>query len=829
MRTFEFDIPAQDLNTALQAFAAQAPAHLRLVYDERSLAGKRASALQGAHNPRVALMRLLEGSGLAIVSARQGVITIGDPATAGEALPAADPGAPDGHSRASGMAPMASGPAEEEGSALPPVRVTARPLSELTENSDSYTPARVGVGAKTAQSLREIPRSISVLTRQQLEDQGIHSLNEALEQLPGVTIEPNGQWSAESWYSRGFEITNILVDGSMVREKDSMDSSVNAALAMYDSVQLLRGPDSLFSGNGEPSGSINLVRKRPLHAFQAKATLAAGSWDNYRGEFDISSPLAASGNVRGRVVASYNDTQKFWDNADRNNHMVYGVLDIDLTHDTTLTLGASRDRKSGSGRDSAPPGLPRYSNGDPLPLSRSQGSPAYDYRNSEAENYFARLEHAFSAQWKLKAGVSRTESSSDIRFAHYNGAVTPGTTTGTQMMVRAGNSTSRSDGVDVNVGGSFGWLGREHSLVFGADYLHTENDNNRGPQMFANGAGFVPIDWATFDPDHPPVLGPWRAQNIQRYETDRKGVYGYGKFQIHGPLKFVLGGRYSSYESRNYGGVSEILNQKQDGDDTFTPYYALVYDFDRQWTAYLTMAKSIEDQSHYYTASYQPLSEVSGTSWELGMKGELLEGMLNTNLTLYQARRKHLAVKLFDDPNFDDDGLDCCYAGDGKFLSRGVEIDVSGELTPNLQINAGYTYDDNKTDYGANDGNRYASYTPKHTLRLWAVYRLDGVASGWRIGGGVKAQSEVFRSGTVRTWNAARGDFSGPAVAYDFVSPGRAVYNAFAQYRINPGWSLALNVNNVFDKYYLRSVNSTAGNNIYGEPRSFMLTLRGTL
>lgn len=716
-----------------------------------------------------------------------------------------------------------------DGHTLPPVRVTARPLSGQTENTGLYSPGLVGAGAKTEQRLREIPRSISVLPRQQLDDQGITSLNEALEQLPGVTIEPNGQWSAESWYARGFEITNVLVDGSLIREKDAMDSSANASLAMYDNVQLLRGPDSLFSGNGEPSGSINLVRKRPLATLQTKVALSAGSWDNYRGEFDITGPLTAAGNIRGRFVTAYTDTDKFWDNAERRNYMLYGVVDFDLGSATTLSLGASKDRKTGSGRDSAPPGLPLYSNGKPLPLSRSTGSANYDYRNSDAHDFFVRLEHAFSDDWKLKLNLSHTENSSDIRFAQYNGAVAPGKTTGTMLMVRAGDTTSKANGLDVHLSGKFQWLDREHEVVVGADWLSTENENNRGPQRFANNSVQMPINWATFDPDNPPALGAWVLQNPQKYEKERKGAYGYGKFQLYGPLKMILGGRYSSYEAKNWFRNPTELAQKNDSSGTFTPYYALMLDVSKQWTAYLSMVESFEDQSDLYTADHSPLSEVTGRSWELGIKGELFDGALNTSLALYQTKRKNYAVKIYDDPSFDESGLDCCYAGDGKFLSRGVEIDVSGALTPNLQINAGYTYDDNKTDYGASDGNRYATYTPKHTLRLWAAYRLSGAASGWRIGGGVKAQSDVFRSGTVKTYRPAQDDWNGPAVPYDFVSPGRAVWNAFASYRLNSKWNLTLNVNNVFDKKYFRSVGSTAMGNIYGEPRSVMLTLRGAL
>ena len=446
---------------------------------------------------------------------------------------------------------------------------------------------------------------------------------------------------------------------------------------------------------------------------------------------------------------------------------------------------------------------------------------------SKSTNYFARVEHDFSDDWKIKLGTSHSEYSSDIRFARYNGAVTPGTSKGTQMMVRAGSTQNRSNAADVTLIGDFQLLEREHSMVLGADYLQTDNHSNRGPQFFANGSGNAPIDWETFDPKNPPALGKWQENRMDHSRSQREGVYSYGKFQLYGPLKAVIGGRYSNYKYKAYARDTNVQTNHSTG--TFTPYYALMYDLSANWTAYATMARGTEDQSQYYSPDHKPLSERKTRSYELGLKGELLDGALNTNITLYRAKRYNSAVFLYDDPDFDEDDLSCCYAGDGKHLSQGVELDISGAITPNLMVNGGYTYDDNKTKFGGADGERYANYTPKHTLRAWFSYRLPGQASGLRVGGGAKVQSDVYQSGSVREYNPAKDDFSGPSVPYDFVSSGRAVYNAFAQYRITPQWNMALNIDNIFDKKYFRSVGTTANGNIYGAPRSYMLTLKGNI
>lgn len=807
----ELDMPAQPLAGALLEFSRNAPARMHLVYDSAWLAGKQAPALRGSYNPRDALERLLEGSDLMVVAAEQGVIELGPkPLQESDALvrlPADD------------RTTVAS---------LPQVTVMSTHVPGQTENTGLYTPDTVTVGGKTEQTLREVPRSISTITRTQLDDQGMTTLEDALEQLPGVTISPAAQWGAASYTARGFTIQNFLVDGSIVREYDAMDSSVNGSLGMYDSVQLLRGPDATFSGQGNPGGSINLTRKRPTKDFQAKTTLSAGSWSNYLGEADISSPLNASGSVRARVVASYNDREQFWDNAQSKRSLFYGVVDVDLAPRSTLTAGASKNRQWGTGGANAP-GLPRYTNGDPLPLSRSTGTAAYDHRNTDVETYFGTFNHRFDNDWKLKLGMARTENFTDLRFSRFNGAVTPGKTTGTSLMVRAGETESRSNSLDFNLSGDFNWLDRQHSFVVGGDYLNTHRSDNRGPQHFIiNGtSGNYAFDWANWDPSNVPELTPRQINQAWSARSVSQGVYGYGKFQLYGPFRLMLGGRYSNYKrTEDHARLPNQTIQKTTG--TFTPYMALMLDITPQWSAYFTTARGIRDQSNYYTPAYEPMDEAKTRSHELGLKGELLDGRLNTNITLYDMKRDNIATRLFSDPDFDEEGRACCYVGADQQKSRGVEIDVSGAITSNWQINAGYTYDSNKQEYGAEDGQRYASFTPRHTLRLWSSYRLSGAASGWRVGGGVKAQSKAYESGTVRTWNEATQEYTGPAVAYDFFSSGRAIYNVFGAYRITPNWNLALNVDNLFDKKYFANVGSTATGNFYGAPRSYRLTLHGT-
>ncbi|WP_231923316.1 TonB-dependent siderophore receptor [Sphingobium cloacae] len=808
-----FNIPAQPLADALVAFADQSG--YQVTADGGMIRGVRTNGVNGTLAPTQALGQLLSGTGFTF--------------------------------RISGnMVTVERAPKTSEGAVqLGPVRVEGASAATgtshypgMSENTGSYTTPAVTAGSKIEQSLREVPRSITVLSRQQLDDQRFTQFQDAIQQLPGVTFYANeAGWGDQAYSVRGFSLTGITVDGSPIKTGIG-DSSTNTGLAKYDNIQLVRGPEGLFTGNGGPGGSINLVRKRPLDTFQLKTALSAGSWNNYYGEVDISAPLDTAGTIRARAVASYNDTEKFYDNSHRRYLTLYGIVEADATDRTTFSLGASYDKVSGSGQDS-PPTFPRYSTGEPLPIPRSTGYPTGVRRDSESTNIFGNIRHDFNSSWAAKLNLSYTHVDGFIAPVWYVGAVDPQTGRGS----RFGTPTTsdyeiKALAADFNIQGDVQLFGRTHKLVIGADYVRTKNDSTQmagGTVRRPDGAsvGTIEIEWPNFDSsqyafslDQQTLRGTTVGKNTQY------GVYLYGQIQLLDPLKLVLGGRLSGYRNEVVGwtGSSRMKNSS-----IFIPYAALQYDFARDFTAYLTYTRGYEDQSNRYTAKHEPIGPTSSNSFELGIKGEHWGGRLNSNVTVYRTLRKNFAVLLNADQQFNDanPGRTCCYAGDGRFEGKGVEVDISGELLPRLQVNIGYTLDDSKVDYGSDAGNRISTDIPKHSFRAWVRYQLPGSLSGLALGGGVRAQSSFYSEGTVRTWNPTGGTdgtgaFDGPSVPYSFVEPGRSVWDLFAQYQLTSAFNLALNVNNIFDKKYFARVGGTSWNNVYGSPRNVMVTLRGS-
>lgn len=815
----QFDIPAGNLAEGPNRFASHAGIYLSV--NSSLTQGKTTTGLRGQFSVEDGLQRLLQGSGLQFRFNDAKTVTI-----------------------------TAAG---DDQAVLPAVKVSATTQGAITEDSNSYTTQSAGVGGKMDESLREIPRSVSVITRQQLDDQRTLSFYDVMNQMPGVTTTYGGGNDQEvSFHSRGFRLDNVTADGMSISAAglaggNTRGGGNNSGMAKYDSVQLLRGPNGLFSGNGQPSGTVNLVRKRPTDSLQIKTALSAGSWDNYAGEVDVSSPLTSDGKLRGRVVAARQDADHFYDSEGNRKTTLYGIIDFKLADSTLISIGGSRDTQHGA--PDQPPGLPRYSNGTPLDISRRAGYPDWAVRNYDVDNVFITLEHQFNEHWRLKTGASDTRTRKGVNeIPVYSGAVDPKTHIGLGSYATLADWNRQVQTFDFNLIGELNLWQRQQKLVFGADV----NDSNQysliGGVPSNDPIRNQPIDWTQFNSQT--ALKRW--SNTPAWDNDtrhkQQGIYGYGKFQIYGPLSLTLGGRYAIFDGYTTGlnayhapgepcpswattcGTPVTVNN-MNSDDIFIPYYALTYDFTPSWSAYLSVVESYEDQSNYYNREHQPLNPTQGNSWELGLKGEHFQGKLNSNITFYRSKRDNYAVSIGTDESFNQTGKSCCYSGDGEFLAQGVEIDISGALTENWQINAGYTYDDNKTEYGSNDGARYASYTPRNILRVWSSYQLQGALSGLRVGGGVQAQSDFFRSGTVRTWNPTGGSdgfgaFDGPNVAYRFNEPGRALWNFFAEYRLNDNWSAALNINNAFDKRYYQSVNNTSGGNYYGTPQNWTLTLR---
>ncbi|RZT39414.1 TonB-dependent siderophore receptor [Cupriavidus agavae] len=693
---------------------------------------------------------------------------------------------------------------------LPTVSVTGQAAEPPSEATGAYTTETATIGSKLPASLKETPQSISVITRQRMEDQNLTTLDEVLRQVPGVTTDLSGTAVIPAFYIRGFPVEYFQYDGVPIQTGGASWSQPD--MIMFDRVEVLRGAGGLFNGAGQPGGVVNLVRKRPTATRQFSGALSAGSWDAYRAELDYSTPLNQSGSVRARVAGAYDDRHAFIDYANGQQTSLYGILEADLAPRTTASLGVGYQK-----RDWRPAmmGLPRYSDGGDLGLPRSTFlSTPWTYWDFQTTQVFADITHRFNSDWQLKLSAVHDHETSDLKYAYVSGAVNRATLAGPRLAGGANAYDNKQLALDAYVTGAFRAFGRRHELVFGASWYDRQADAQGGQLP---GFGGTPVNVFDFSPAAIADPGAPRWTSNTRTDTKQYGLYGATRLKLADPLTLLLGGRVSWWQTnaRNQLTGATTSDYRQSG--RFTPYAGLVYDLTPHWSAYASYADIFRVQSNYLDTDGNALPPVTGANYEAGVKGAYYDGRLNLSLAAFRTDESNRAIAVT--PTIVNS---CCYASNGKVRSEGFETEVSGELLPGWQVSAGYTFNTTKYLRDATfEGQPFRSIAPKHLLRLYTNYRLPRDWNAWSVGGGMDLQSATYSQGGNPSVRVQQG--------------GYAVFNLRAGYRFDKTWSLALNLNNLFDRRYYARL-GTAGafgpanfGNVYGTPRNVMVTLRAKL
>jgi outer membrane receptor for ferric coprogen and ferric-rhodotorulic acid len=771
----EIRIAAQPLAPALDALARQT--RLELMVQPALVANKTAPAVNGRMTARDALALLLENSGLA-ADIDGAVITL----------------------RAARREDAAM-------QTLAPVSVTAQ-ASPVTEGTGAYTTGAVSIG-KGEQALKDIPQSISVVTRQLLDEQNLTTVYDTLASTTGVTIQQSPQ-GGKYIYSRGFDLTTVQYDGvPLNRGMYGRASNLNAGTAVYDRVEVLRGAAGLLQGAGNPGGAVNLVRKRPLSADATEVVAKAGSWDNYGLQLDASRVLNADGSLRARVVADYEDKKSFIDYANRRSPTLFATLEYDVSPQTQVNLALSSEEVKGRPFLN---GLPRYSNGQDLDLPRATFLGAtWNRQNNSNRGAFADLTHYLNDDWTLKVATAFVKEKNDVKYAGSGLAINPVTHRGA---LRASNTIAENklSGVDANVTGKFDALGRRHEVVAGVTYSYAE-----ARTIYGVSSNYYAFDINSFNPDfaEPSEDFIFATTREARVGKSREiGAYSAVRLQLTDPLKLIVGGRVgwsrTVWDTVTTGRAPSISTTNQGEHARLAPYAGLVYAINPDWNAYASYADIFAPQ-YEQKESGAALKPLVGANYEVGVKGALLGGRVNTSLALFRVVQENRAQEDYSTSDTCRNDY-YCYTDTGKVRSQGLDAEISGEVLKRWNVFAGYTFNQTKYLEDVNSGGlSFNSFTPKHIMRLWTTYQPQGALRDVTVGAGVNSQSSSYRN-----IGAVTADMSG-----------RAVWSSMIKYQINPRWSATVNFNNMFDKRYYSTLSSLVNASYYGDPRNVMFTLRG--
>lgn len=750
------NIGAQPLGDALLQWAAQTK--VRVFYAPDVVAGLNTRGLRGSLAPEEALRGLLQGTGVTYRWQGDSIILARD----------------------AGVASLA------------PVTVLGNSDPTVTEGTGSYTTPASSAATGLTLSLRETPQSVSVVTRQRIDDQNLRSLDEVMGNVVGVQVVSEDTDRTDFW-SRGFYIDSLQYDGVPTTIGLSMYGESDNDSFIYDRIEVVRGATGLMTGAGNPGASINLVRKHAnSKTFTGSVSAGFGSWNQYRGTLDMTTPLNEAGTVRARMVALYQGRDSYIDLYQANKKVFYGVIDADLTPNTTLSVGADYQDKR-----------PRGSTWGSLPVVFSDGTAA-DWRRSKTtaadwtywhttnQTMFATLSHRFDSDWEVRADWSQRKSKYDAKLLYLYGALDRETGTGLRALPGYWNSYAQQTSLDVQAKGPFNLLGRKHEAVVGAMRSRYGEDFYRygfDSASLASTGNFYQWDGSFAQPT-------WTDATLRGTVTHQEGAYAAVRWSLTDSLTAITGGRYATWQSK-----SDTRDQK---DSQFIPYAGVVYDINDTYSTYVSYTDIFQPQENRdRNGNY--LDPVQGQNYEVGVKGEYLDGRLNTSIALFKVKQSKVAV--LDGDALVPGSFEQAYTTADGVTTKGVELEVSGMLAPGWNAYAGGTY------YTSRDAQGVSVNTerPRAMAKLFTTYRLPGDWNKLTVGGGVNWQISTYSQ-----VSAGSDTVTAKQKAY-------AIYNLMARYDFSSALSAQLNVNNLFDKkYYLGGVASQV---YYGEPRSVFVNL----
>ena len=657
----------------------------------------------------------------------------------------------------------------------------------VTGERNGYSVPDTTTATRTDTPLRDVPQSVQVIPQQVLRDQQATTIQEALRNVSGASLGDLPGFQQNTFVLRGFT-GNYLRNGL-----PDFNAAYATDLANVERLDVLKGPASVLFGVGTPGATINLITKKPLTDPFYAVDATVGNYDTYRGAIDLSGPLNDSKTVLYRLNAVYQDTGSFVDFLSTRNYSIAPVISLMLGTRTKLTI---EGEYKNSRVDGFTLGLPAVGTVLPnpngkIPINRNTSEPNY-YTEARVGSISYDLEHQFSNNWSLRNAFQATFASFDSLRGSSNDLLDDNRTVDRNYFTEEGDQYSYA--LITNLIGKISTGSIQHQLLFGVDL------NRSGYPVYKSFFGTA----ALLDLYNPvygqPPREPLNSRNRLSSLTDSLGVYLQDQVNIAENLKLLLGGRFDLFTQTN-GGLNdgELFQELSQGGDAFSPRVGIVY-------------QPIPAISLYgsYTRSFTPnfgrsrdnrlFDPERGRQYEVGVKADL-SSRLSTTLAFYDLERSNV---LTADPN--DDSFSILT---GEQRSRGIELNIDGEILPGWNIYAGYAYTDARItkDNTYRVGSRLFA-TPQNAVSLWTTYELQrGGLKGFGVGLGLFYVGE--REGDLEN------DFQLP----DYLRTDASLFYKLNQLRVQ------LNIRNLFNINYFETTGGQITKVVLGSP----LTVEGRI
>ncbi|WP_460109577.1 TonB-dependent siderophore receptor [Pseudomonas sp. H3_E06] len=660
-----------------------------------------------------------------------------------------------------------------------------------------YHATRSASATRTDTAIHETPQSISVVSRDVVEDLGATRLQDALDYAGGVGRGNNfGGQGLTTFTVRGFTTGEFYRNGFPINRGYPNMPDANT----IERLEVLRGPATMLYGRGDPGGTFNVVSKQPL----AERTVTLGSQVSdqgmRRGTLDASGPLDEEGRLAYRlnVIGEGGDT--FRDHVETERYGVAPVVTWQVNDTTRLTF------EGDFMRNNAPldRGVTHYA-GQRGTASRDTFFGEKDAGKLHNDNNMlqVRFEHMLNDDWTLAGGTQWLDGTLQGNAIEGNGIAADGRTLGRNFNYRKLEWTDRD--TQLNLTGHFSTGGFEHTLLTGIEY--EDYDYQSIIQRSSGAVGAYPID--IFDP----VYGQPRPALTRTPTNDQENLKTFGVFvqdqvALTERLKLLAGARFERFEHE----YESFVPQNPPGsrnwnvtDSAVTPRLGVIYDLTDTVAVYANTARSFKPNSGAGRegGGFKP---EEGKSYEMGVKWEALDRQLSVDAAVYQIEKRNV---LTTDP------VDSTFSvAAGEVRSRGFDLNVAGNLTPEWRVIGGYAYVDAEVtkDINIPSGTRLLN-VPKNTFSLLNVYEFqDGGLKGLGLGVGAKYVDER----------------AGQTAANAFSMDSYTVVDLLGYYKVNERIRLNLDLKNLFDADYEEG----AFGNVYaypGAPRTVQAGISYTL
>ncbi|MBD1598395.1 TonB-dependent siderophore receptor [Pseudomonas typographi] len=699
-----YNIQAGPLGEALNRFARQAGIGLSATPAQTS--GKQAPALQGQFTPSQGLQRLLQGSGL-------------------QATPQGDSNY------------VLQAQPEGDAVSLPTTDITGFSLGNALGSVDGYNATHSQIATKTSTALAQTSQSVSVVTRNQMDDQGSQTVAQAMRYTPGVLTNPYGATHRYDYVAmRGFNdgsVDNIYIDGLKSMGDSGTYSTMQIDPYFLERIDILKGPSSVLYGRSSPGGLVALTTKQPLFEPYHQVQATVGSQGTRGLGFDLSGPLDDDKRIAYRLTGLTHRSDTQFDHAEEKRYTLAPSVALRFNEDTSLTLQAYLQHDPQGGYHGGLPaaGTLHSRNGQRISEHFFEGEPGLDGYKRDQQSVGYQFEHRFNDVFTARQNFRYLDSRVKLDQVYAYGWASP-TRNALNRYYSGANEQLHSWIIDNMLQAEY-LTGRAiHTALLGVDY------QRRKTVVDWTSGSLSPID--AFAPQYGDATISYYSPTSYLRRLQQTGVYLQDLIELD-QWRFSLGLRQDWMKTSDENRVAETSRPTgtriSDDRSKLTSRAGALYLFDNGIAPYISYSESFNPNS-YSDAQGKPLAPTEGTQWEVGVKYQPPGTSNLFTASLFRIEQENLASKLPQE-NF--------YRPVGQVRSQGLEMEAHLQLTDALKLLGSYTFTDieyakamlSTVDGVTNNKGNSPTQAPRHMASVWADYAVQGgPLAGLRLGGGVR-------------------------------------------------------------------------------------------